>query len=107
MGWFSNKEVSDLQDRLARIELGMWKLLRASQREEIRDIMAQKDIDDLKMAAQENKNAASAIKGVLDGLVAKLEAAGDDPEEIQAAIAEIKASTQVLTDAAVANTPAA
>lgn len=64
-------------------------------------------IDELKAEVAPITDAVTAVSAAIDGLVAQLEEAGDDPVEIREVIASMKANREALVAAALKGTPAA
>lgn len=98
--WGGDHEVSV---RLARIERYLRVLMRAARKEVERDEMAQADIDALKAEVARTKGVVASVKVLIAGLMQQIIDAGDDPAEIQAAVAELKAATDELAAQVPAN----
>lgn len=62
-------------------------------------------IDELKGEVSQNTDATASVVQVIDGLVARLEEAGDDPDEIREVIAAMKSNREALAAAAMKGTP--
>lgn len=77
--------------------------------QEIRKMSAetQAAIDELKNEVTPLTDAVTAVAAVIDGLVARLEEAGDDPAEIREVIAGMKANRDALAAAALKGTGSA
>ena len=73
-------------------------------RQEREKIMAK--LDDLEAEVRRNREVDESAKALLVGLIAKLEAAKGDDARMTKLIADLKSSTDVLSEAVVANTPA-
>lgn len=63
-------------------------------------------ISELQAEVEANRDATSAVSTVITTLVDQLEANADDPEQIRALAAEVRASTETLTESALKGTPA-
>lgn len=68
--------------------------------------MLQEEIDKLREDVQANTSATQAAATLLDQLAGRLEQAADDPDEIRAIAASVRANSQALGDAVTRNTPA-
>lgn len=64
-------------------------------------------IDDLQAAVTAEDTVIASAVTLLNGIPALIAAAGTDPAKLQALTADIQAKTQALSQAVVANTPAA
>ncbi len=64
------------------------------------------ELDDLTAQAQANHDLEESAVLVINGLAAKITAAGTDPAKLQALTTELKGSATDLAAAIVANTPA-
>lgn len=103
----------DVDEALQRIEQKLDTLLkevRANRRDDIRrdremSKEVQDAIDELKAEVAKNTDATGSIVTVIDTLLARLEAASDDPDEIRAEIATMKANRDALVAAALKGTP--
>ncbi len=65
------------------------------------------ELDNLTAQVEKLKDASKSIIALLNGLSALIAANKDDPAKLQALANEIKQDAQDLTDATLANTPAA
>ena len=68
--------------------------------------MAQ-EFDDLVAQAQKNLDAEASAVIVINGIAARIAAAGTDPVKLQALTASLKTQADALSAAIVANTPQA
>lgn len=68
--------------------------------------MLQDEIDKLREDVRANTSATQAAATLLDQLAGRLEQAADDPDEIRAIAASVRANSQSLGDAVTRNTPA-
>lgn len=64
-----------------------------------------KETQDLIAEVEATKTVVESAVTLIDGLIAKIEAAKDDPVAVQAAIDELRAEKQKLADAVAAGTP--
>lgn len=66
-----------------------------------------KELDDLTTQVHNNSSALDSAVTLINGIAARITAAGTDPAALAALTAELKAKDDILGAAVVANTPAA
>lgn len=86
-------------------ELVQIKTLLQQIKQEIKNMAG--ELDDLKTKVAKNTEVVDSAITLLQGLKAKLDAAGTDPVALKALSDELGTKDQQLADAVVANTPAA
>ena len=109
MGWISDKEWNNLIARVDRIERKQERFSGRIEANERRDHMSQADtqaaIEELKAKAARQTTVTNGLKVAFAELKAAVEAAGDDPEEIRAAIAEFDKNTDDIVAMITQGTP--
>lgn len=93
--------------QLARIERMLQTLLRASEDERARDVMAQADIDRMKQSVSKLTDAKNGVVAIVQGLAQQIRDSADDPEELKKLADEIDANATDLGQVVVDNTRAA
>lgn len=66
-----------------------------------------KEMDDLTAQVKANNDLLDSATTLINGIAARIEAAGTDPAKLKALTDELKAKDEVLADAVKANTPTA
>ena len=66
-----------------------------------------KELDDLTAQVQASDEVVDSAVILINGIAARIAAAGVDPSKLQALTTDLKAKADVLAAAVVANTPAA
>jgi type IV pilus biogenesis protein CpaD/CtpE len=84
-----------------------WKLDRILARFTILENFMSAEFDALTAQVQANADAENSALILINGIAARITAAGVDPAKLSALTAELKASGDALSAAVVANTPAA
>jgi len=98
MSWFRKRDLhTQALDTILEAQLLILK--------ELKKIMSTLDQLTADVAAEDSAVDSAVV--LLQGLKAALDAAGTDPAKLAALSADIQAKTKVLSDAVVANTPAA
>lgn len=72
-----------------------------------KEAVMSKELDDLTAQVKSNGDLLDSATTLINGIAARIEAAGTDPAKLSALTAELKAKDDVLAAAVQANTPAA
>jgi len=108
MPWFDEARLNRVEHKLDAIKSILLQVARLSRRSELSEIYIMANIQDLVSEVANTKSVQESAMKAIAGLVAQLEAAraDDDPEALDAAIADLKNSSAALAAAIPANTPA-
>lgn len=72
-----------------------------------RETIIMQELDDLTQQVQATDDAEQSAIALINGIAARIDAAGTDPKALKALTASLKSKTDELAAAVVANTPAA
>jgi hypothetical protein len=108
MPWFDEARLTRVEHKLDAIKSILLQVARLTRRSELSEIYIMANIQDLVAEVANTKSVQESAMKAIAGLVAQLEAAraDDDPEALDAAIADLKNSSAALAAAIPANTPA-
>ena len=109
MPWFDEARLNRVEQKLDAIKSILLQVARLSRRSETSEFFIMANIQDLVSEVANTKSVQESAMKAIAGLVAQLEAAraDDDPEALDAAIADLKNSSAALAAAIPANTVAA
>jgi hypothetical protein len=100
VSWFDSQFERQANAKLDRI-IAMLAAIEGEQKE------MEKSVQDLIDQATKNESVEASALVVINGIAARINAAGNDPAKLAALVSDLKASGQALSDAVAANTPAA
>jgi hypothetical protein len=108
MPWFDEARLNRVEHKLDAIKSILLQVARLTRRSELSEIFIMANIQDLVAEVNNTKSVQESAMKAIAGLVAQLEAAraDDNPEALDAAIADLKNSSAALAAAIPANTPA-
>jgi hypothetical protein len=108
MPWFDEARLNRVEHKLDAIKSILLQVARLTRRSELSEIYIMANIQDLVAEVANTKSVQESAMKAIAGLVAQLEAAraDDNPEALDAAIADLKNSSAALAAAIPANTPA-
>jgi hypothetical protein len=108
MPWFDEARLTRVEHKLDAIKSILLQVARLTRRSELSEIYIMANIQDLVAEVANTKSVQESAMKAIAGLVAQLEAAraDDNPEALDAAIADLKNSSAALAAAIPANTPA-
>jgi hypothetical protein len=108
MPWFDEARLTRVEHKLDAIKSILLQVARLTRRSELSEIFIMANIQDLVAEVANTKSVQESAMKAIAGLVAQLEAAraDDNPEALDAAIADLKSSSAALAAAIPANTPA-
>jgi hypothetical protein len=108
MPWFDEARIARVEHKLDAIKSILLQVARLSRRSELSEMYIMANIQDLVAEVANTKSVQESAMKAIAGLVAQLEAAraDDNPEALDAAIADLKNSSAALAAAIPANTPA-
>ena len=108
MPWFEEARLTRVENKLDDLKSILLAVARSSRRSEWKESNIMATIADLVNEVSAVKDVEAAAVVAIQGLIAKVEAAqaSADPAALDAAISELKASSDALAAAIPANTPA-
>lgn len=105
-GGILNRKLNTLLAGQQRLHQQIGREARADERRDFQmSAETQAAIDELKAEVAPMSDAVTAVAATVDRLLAMVEEAGDDPEEIRAVVANIRAEREKIVAAALKGTP--
>ena len=108
MPWFDEARLVRLEEKMDALKSILLGVARSSRRSEWKETNIMATVADLVNEVAQVKSVEAAAVAAIQGLIAKVEEAkaSTDPAALDAAIGELKASSDALAAAIPANTPA-